>query len=256
MSTKEVANKEQGQMTVPAEFRRKSENAGIIDKADIIIPRVLMMQGMSKLVSAEQAVPGDLVNSVTNEIIGSLKKPMKFVPLMQFKTVIRSEKQPKGLPKYLGQESWNPTKHANLEWEEEVNGKTIYNTQCLNFYVMTEKDLDSPSAFPMLLTFRRTSYRNGKKLINHFMQMDMMGAEPWFGMLELSTLKQTNDDGTFYVLDVKPVGQTNPKYAEKLRAWMDTLAKGTHLVDDTADESDPEPVTKMAKGEVRQNAQF
>lgn len=255
--SKELEKKGQSQLVVPDVFRRADDaTPTTIDPKDITIPRLVVMQGMSKFVAQETAQPGDIANSVTGEVLAGKGKTIKFVPLSHFKTIIRSKNVGKGLPQFVSQEAWNPKTHANLEWEETIDGVEYYNTSCLNFYVLLERDLDNPAAFPYLLTFRRSSYRNGKKLVNHFMQMDMMKAEPWFGTLELLASKEQNDEGTFYVFDIKVSSQTDPKYAPKIRMWADTLRKNAHKVDDSIEDEVVATRPKGKKGEVSAGAQF
>lgn len=254
---KEVAKKETSAVAIPDAFKKKSNESSLIDKADIMIPRLLVMQGLSEFVAEEKAQMGDIVNSVTVEVLGGKSKAVKFIPLSHFKTVAYYRVEAQGQPPvYERTEAWNPKTHANLEWEQVIDGKKYVVNQCLNFYVMLERDMENPAAFPYLLTFRRTSYKNGKKLINHFMQMDMMGVEPWFGVLELTSLKQVNDSGTFYVFDVKPVGQSEAKWVDKLRGWSETLAKGVHIVDEEKEEKIVQGSTKTRPGEVSKEAQF
>lgn len=250
--SKEVVKKEAAAMTIPDAFR-VAKKPSTIDRSDILIPRLLAMQGLSKLVAAEQAQFGDIVNSVTSEVLTTKGKGLSFVPLVHFKTMSRY-KLGKNL-EFISTEAWNPIKHRDLEWEEVIDGVKYKNVQCLNFYVFLQKDLENPAAFPFMLSFRGASYRNGKKLINHFAQMEMMGVAPWYGVLELSTLKQQNDLGTFYVLDVKPVGQVDVKHAEKLSSWSDVLSQGSHTVhEDVSD--DVAPPEKVASGKVEATAQF
>lgn len=256
--SKEVAKKETaGALAIPDAFKKKGTDTSMIDKSDIMIPRLLVMQGLSEFVADEKAQMGDIVNSVSVEVLGGKSKGVRFIPLSHFKTVAyyRVEKEGEA-PVYDRTEAWSAQKHTNLEWEQVIDGKKYIVNQCLNFYVMLEKDMDDPSAFPYLLTFRRTSYKNGKKLINHFMQMDMMGVEPWFGVLELTSQKQSNDSGTFYVFDVRPVGQSKAEWVDKLRGWGETLSKGTHLIDEEREEK-TETTTVKSKGQsVMKEAQF
>jgi hypothetical protein len=222
-------------LTVSDAFKKKTDNLTVTDKKDILIPRILCMQGLSQFVADEIAQMGDLVSSVTGEVLSTKTKAVKFIPIKTWKTVVRS-KVSNGQKTWVSSEEWDATKHTNLQWKEEVGGEVYENDEILNFYVILEKDLTNPAAFPHLLSFRRMSYKNGRKLVNHFVQCDMMQANPWIGTFELTTQKQSNDRGTFYIMDVRLCAQTDAKWSSKLQTWADMLSEGGHQVDADEDE--------------------
>ena len=51
-----------------------------VSARDIIIPKILAMQGLSELVTDGKAKFGDFVDSVTHQVLGSIDKPLEFVP--------------------------------------------------------------------------------------------------------------------------------------------------------------------------------
>lgn len=235
--SKEVAKKETSAMTIPDAFKKKGAGPSVIDRADMLIPKLLVMQGLSNLVAEGRASMGDVVNSVTGEKVISKGEWINFVPLMTFKTVEYYNTSAPGKPKRERVEPWSATKHTNTDWEQVIEGVKFRVMETLNFYVFLEKDLSSPAALPYLIKFQSTQRTTGKKLITHFMQMEMMQAEPWFGVLALTTNVQKNDKGVFAVPDIKPVGQTDAKYAPKIAQWIDVISKGAVVVDDS-DEDD------------------
>lgn len=259
MGKNEVVKKESGQVAMSDAFKLTPDMPKqIIDGSDIIIPRLLVMQGLSTFVTEGKAKFGEIVDSLTLEALGGLGKETNFVPLIQFKTVGYYEKQGTANPKFIRRENWDAAKHANLEWEFVENGKTIQANQELNFYVMLERDLEQPGTFPYLLVFRRAGYRNGKKLMNHFMQTQARGFAPIGGIFALTSTKQVNDDGQVYsVFDLRPVGNTPGEYAPLLMEWVKTLSKGQHKVDAT-DEDAPAaaPQAQAKRGNVDNTAQF
>ncbi len=230
---KEIVKQEDKKVSAMAVFAKKSEAANI-DRKDLLIPKLLTMQGLSKLVAAEKATMGDIVNSVTGEVLGGKSKPVNVIPLKIFKTWVRYKIQG-GSPMYIGTEPFTP-ENANRPWEESVDGGKIRNDQALNFYVMLEEDMKKPFALPFVLSFRRTSYRNGRKLVNHFAQAEAIHQEAFGGTVELRTEKQQNDQGIFYVFDVGATKATNPEYAAKCELWMKTLAEAKVTIDDSDEE--------------------
>lgn len=254
--SKEVVKKVAAEMpmTVPDAFKKKGVSASVIDQKDMLIPKLLTMQPTSNFVTEERAQIGDLVSSVTGQVVGGKGKWVKFVPLMTYKTVeyydITGQK-----PKFVKREAWSAKNHANVEWEQTIGGIKMRVTECLNFYIFLESDLANPAGLPHLVSYRSTQKQGGKKLISHFMQMEMMGAEPWFGVLEVTTVKQQNDKGVFFTPDIRPVGQTDAKYAEKLTKWVDLIAKSAVKIDDT-DEDEIVETRTVGKATSGAEAQF
>ncbi len=233
--SKEVVKKESAQVAIPDAFKKKGASVSVIDQKDMLIPKLLTMQPTSTFVSEERAAPGDLGSSVTGEVIGGKGKWLKFVPLMTYKTVEYYDKSG-AKPKLVKTEAWDAKKHSTVEWEQTINGKPHKVMECLNFYIMLDKDLSNPAGLPHLVSYRSTQKQGGKKLISHFMQMEMMGVVPWYGTLEVTTTKQTNaEKQPYFTPDIRPVGQTDAKYAEKLQQWVDLIARNAVRIDETDD---------------------
>ncbi len=227
----EVATKSENAVGAANPFARKSTSQSTIDRKDILIPKLLLMQGLSELVADEKASMGDLVNSVTGKVLSKGGKPLNIIPLTHFKTWVIYEIIDKKA-EYKEIVPYTPA-NADWEWTATEGGVELRRDQCLNFYVMVEDEMKDPRAFPYLLTFRRTSYRSGRKLVNHFTEAEMADLEPYAGIVALSAYKDKNDDGVFYVFDIAPVKDTPPEYAEKLVKWVETLSQNQHKVDNS-----------------------
>lgn len=226
-------------------FKKRLDTGSVIDKADILIPKLLLMQGLSDLVTDDKAKMGDIANSVTGKIVGGNGKKVSFIPLLTNKSWVRYQKEDGGALKYLGNEPWT-AKNSGRQWEEVTREGTFRNDACLNFYVLLEEDMTNPKALPYLLSFRRTSYRSGRKLVNHFMEADMAQLAPYSGMMFLDSTKEKNDSGVYYIFDVMPNTDTPEKYADKINEWVEVLSKGAHQVDESDLEENAKPVTPPA----------
>ena len=257
--SKAVVKKETSEVavsSVPDAFKKRGASVSVIDQKDMLIPKLLTMQPTSTMVSEERAAPGDLVSSVTGEVVGGKGKWVKFVPLMTYKTVEYYDKSG-AKPKLVKVEAWNAKTHATVEWEQIINGKPHKVMECLNFYIFLEKDLANPAGLPHLVSYRSTQKQGGKKLISHFMQMEMMQAEPWFGVLEVTTTKQTNaEKQPYFTPDIRPVGQTDVKYAEKLQKWVDLIARNAMKIDETDDIGDVAETRSSGRSGPEATAQF
>lgn len=223
----EIVKKDPGAI---AHVFKKTGGALTIDPKDILIPKILLMQGISDWVTNNKAKMGDMMDSVTEKSIGGFDTGINFVPLYHYKTM-KIYNASSSRPVLEREANWGP-EVANLQWEEIRGGVKYKNVACLNFYVMLEKDLEEPGATPYLLTFKSSSYKNGRKLINHFLKMDSAGHSPIALTFKLTSNKEKNDDGTFAVLNVEEVSRTSAENAQVLLRWSDVVSKGSVRIDD------------------------
>lgn len=214
-----------------------SEN---IDSADIVIPRLLLMQGMSEHVSAGKAKLGDIIKSTTVEVLGGKDKPVKIIPLISTKTWTISEK----VGNKFEFRSIEPVSLNNsslpLEWQQ---GNTTWRRdKCLDFFVLLSDDVakerkaldklkagDIPDVadalLPCHLSFRRTSYNSGKTLATHFSVAGRFNLPPASTIFNLTSEVTKNDQGTFAIFEIKSAGKTSIDDLMVAKKWYDILAK-------------------------------
>jgi hypothetical protein len=217
------------------------------DKSDVIIPRILLMQGMSELVSSGEFKMGDLVNMLTNEKLGDLKTPLEIIPVAALhKTVVTSQRQPKKqrfeyvktqtqtdflLEKYgpaaLAKNSEDDLmKKTQLE-ETQEDGMVHRYDKCLSFYVLMASDVAKDEAFPLVITFRRTSYSAGKQLATHFIKQAMLRQQPYGKVLKLAPKTETNEDGVVYAVhQILPGRKATPEEIASAEQWKPFLESG------------------------------
>lgn len=265
---KALAPKTNGAVAAPL---KDEWDLGDVDSRDIIIPRLLIMQSPSKYVQQDKAQFGDIVNSVSGEILGTARekdrKPVRFIPIKEEKSWTIFELSG-SKPEFRGVEPRTPV-NENLEREYEKDGKKFKRYKTLNFFVLLEEDLktmDMP--LPYVVSFRSTSFKAGRVLSTHFvmckaaLQKGKMVPPP-STMFELSGVKTSNDKGTFYVMDVKPVGPTPDEYVLVAAQWLKTLKTKAYQVDETDAEVDAETevtvdvnIRDVKAGEVQAGAEF
>lgn len=199
---------------------------------DIVIPKILPMQAMSKKVTADEAKFGDLIDSLTNEVLGDTKNPIEFIPFFMEKVyVVMEEKDNKFT---FANQVPITAKNEDQEFEA-VNPETgikqkWYRT--LNFYVLFPKQVEANEAIPYLLSFRSTSARAGQKLATTmFMKNLKAGKTPASTVMELSYSKKSNDKGTFGVLDVRELRASTPEQISEAFLWVKTIKSGRTKVD-------------------------
>ena len=124
-------------------------------KSDIVIPKVLLMQGLSDLVAERKALQGDIVRSVTAEKLGDDKNPVEFIPLTFQNLYLVSEDQ-KGDGKKYEFRRYEPRTAANEDapWDYIENGTKWKRTKVMNLFALLPRDMDAEKA--MLEEFEKT----------------------------------------------------------------------------------------------------
>ena len=227
--SKEVTTKQE---SLPAEV---SGNWGYEHEAssqDMIIAKILPMQGMSEMVTNGTAKFGELRGSINGELLGDADHPMEFIPLKMFKTWVQFINK-NGKKEFDSIIPVTP-ENANSPWKENVGGTLVERDYALNFYVINPKDIeDGGLAVPYLVSFRRTSLKAGKKLS---MQMQINGAAgkpPAAMVMNLIPRRVQNNEGTYIVMDVT---KNRPSTSEELfeaKKWFDTVNQQDHKVDNS-----------------------
>jgi len=218
-----------------------------IDARDVLLPSLYLMQSNSEWVVNEKTKPGEIVKSTGQQVVAPRDGTLVIVPLAFNKSFRIVEKAGN---KWVRNEEFDPGKAD--EWDFMENGKPLKRVSCINVYAYLQKELEAQSvaqaeaqksgemmdvsqvALPVLITFRSTGYRAGKEVITHFALAQKCKSEPYTGKLELSAIKQTNDDGTFYTYQVKPFrgGQKlTPEQLEECKQWRQLMLVNAVKVD-------------------------
>lgn len=242
--SKQLARKENTDVSTEVKAPESWGGEGITS-SDILIGKILLMQGLSDLVSEEKAQTGDLVDSVTNVKLGDKKTPLEIVPISMFKTWVISRKAP-GSSKFEYEET-QAENAENKDWQlDDVtlgDGTVERRDRVINFYVLLRKEIESGEAMPRVVSFRRTSYKAGKKVATHMAKMNMLRENPAARSLMLTCKTEKNDLGTYYVFDIEPGTKTDPAEQVVAREWFNTIKKGQTRVDESDLSKAEEPTT-------------
>jgi len=193
-----------------------------VSSKDIVIPKILCMQGLSELVSDEKAKMGDLVDSMSSEVIGNCdKKPVEFIPFHLEKIWIVSKSNGSGY-EFDHIENVTPENEGRA-YEETVDGVNYKNEYCMNFYVLRPED----KSLPYIVSFKGMSRKAGKMLATQmFVRNAAAGKIPPAFVMELSGNKEKNDKGTFYTLQTKVVRESTDEEVASAFNWYKTVNAG------------------------------
>jgi hypothetical protein len=244
---------------VPASFTPPQQEQ--ILKSDIVIPKVLQMQALSKFVEDNAAKAGDFVRSSTGEVLGGAATPLEFIPL-SFQNLWMISENENGDNKTFEFKGYEPRTASNevQEWEYFENGVKHKRTKVMNVYALLPKDIEKQIAamesykktgempdleaalLPVVIPFRNTSFKAAKDVATLFVKAAdlaaQMGADvPVYGRtMKLSNVKEKNDKGAYYVLKVESGSATKKEYHAACKRWRDNLLSMAGAV--KVDESD------------------
>jgi hypothetical protein len=230
-----VSNVQSRAMTLAKEMQELGVTA-----QDLVIPKLLLMQPTSEYVGADKAKVCDIVNSQTQEVIAGPTSPIEIVPLKMYKTwrISDMSEQP---PKFMRNEPFT-SDNANASWEgtEVVDGEEvpIRRDLCLNFFCLLKKDIENNEAFPVVVTFKRTSAFAGKTLATHLFMMVTLRRKPYSKSVQLKVKKEQKEKNTYAVFEIGQKLELSKEHQAVAEEWLGNLASMNYKVDDTEDDAD------------------
>ena len=208
----------------------QTQTSGIL-ASDVIIPQLLLMQGLSDFVTERKAQFGDIVRSTTAEKVGDPDKAIDFIPLAAPKSAwVLEQKNSQGKFEYrrtIDRNASNET--APWSYMGDVGGNEVLpgtpgatewrRVKRLSVYAILPQDIAAEAAelakiakgempdlskalCPVMISFRSTSFNAGKDIVTFFTQAASFNMDAWKYMLKLSCYLEKNDQGTFYVYKV------------------------------------------------------
>lgn len=202
-----------------------------VQASDILIPKLLVMQGLSKLVADGQAHVGQIRDSLNGELLGGKEKAMEVIAFSSFRTWVIFEKR-NGKDEYVKTERIT-AENENWPINEVVGGVEVRRDKCLNFYVIRPEEIKQGMAFPYLISFRRTSMQAGKKLSTFAAKLNAFKLPLASKVINLSVTAQENDKGKFFVFDVAMGRAASTAEVQEAFKWYQTLQTAQVRHDDS-----------------------
>lgn len=201
--SKEVTKTETTDVVVSEEMAAWGADQDISSQ-DVMISKILPMQGSSKLIGEGKAMFGEYRDSVTEELLGSIKEPVEFIPFHCEKFWIVNKKESnENRFKYAYREPIT-RENENRSWTEKIGDVEYKYEYTFMFYVIFPKDVEDGIPTPRTIQFKSTSVRGGKKLFTQmFVRNKQMKLTPASFVMSLLGKKMSNSDNTWISLDVE-----------------------------------------------------
>jgi hypothetical protein len=206
---------------------------------DILLAKILPMQPSSEFVTDGKAQIGEFRDSLSGSKMGSIAEPMEFLPFHAEKMWDIMEDDGSGQYKWkqsfpLIEDPLHKDFNDNLEWQGMENGVAIKRIRRFNFYVMIPSEIALGTGVPYVLSFKSTSLKEGKKVLNQMYLRNTRAQLPPPGYLfKLSGTKRKNDKGTFIVPTVELARKSEQAEMLECFNWYKLIMAGQVKVDES-----------------------
>jgi len=273
-TTKELATKKNNALSTDVASMFEEMEYNQTEAKDLLIPKILLMQGSSERVKTEAThKAGDIIKSTTGEVYGSARdkdaKGLRFIPIFMYKTWVKHELLGKK-KQYVETFPVTP-ENTDMKWEqtEEVDGvtRTYTLTKNINFYVVLEKDFGNPLAVPHVLTFRSTSARAANILMSWFAECNVAqkarqvkGPDgqlmlPFAKVFELGGKLEADEENSWFVFKTHEVDAIKDDKDERIAQcfnWYKAVKAYDHVKDvDNSDATEGSAPATAATKETR-----
>jgi hypothetical protein len=198
------------------------------------------MQGMSEAVSEGRAKLGDVLKSTTLEVLATKDSAIEILPISAEESWVLSEKVGNKF-EFRGVVPMS-LENRSAELEFTKDGTMWRRDKSLDFYVLLKKDIakefqamekikagefadPDDCLLPVLVSFRRTSFRAGKDIATHIAKTSHFKMPPFAKSLKLSSQIEKNDQGTFAVFKIESGVMSTKEEVAVCDNWYHTITK-------------------------------
>lgn len=251
--TTELAKKNiQTSLDLPKELEG-SWGAEESSSEDIIVPKILLMHGQSKLVLKGEQQVGTLIKSTDQAILAKKGEAVRVIPFSMVKTWRNSEIV-NGQAEWRGEEPWTPA-NTDMPWEyEEKDAKTgamkkMRRDKAYNFYCILAADAKKGFAMPVRLQFARTSRKAGNLVADYFSQCKAQGKPPATLAWDIGSEFIEGDKQKYFVFTAKQAANTTLEEMTVCKQWWEIITKQKARIKDH--DIDDSETTATAESEDR-----
>lgn len=199
-----------------------------MSSSDMVIPKALLMQGLSDAVAEGKAAIGDYINSLTGDVIAKKGEDLEVIPFHMDKYWVVSEKSGN---KFRRVEESTPA-NENQDWNfTDADGVDCKRTLVRAFYCLDSKNLED---MPMIISFSSTAAKIGKKLATKMFFMNRQaGKVPCAYSIKISSSIVKGDKGTYATPDFVAGAEVSAETIALCRDWMMTVKSGATKADNS-----------------------
>lgn len=204
-------------------------------KADVLIPRLNLMQAISPQVQDQKCRAGVFLNSVT----GLVHESLEIIPItMNREFILMDATDDPKQPDYVSREPITAqNESAPLEYIDK--GKSMVRIKQLNLLCLSVDDLDG---LPLMIGFKKSGMYAGKVISTHF-QSSALKAQPGARLtFKLSSEKRMNGKNDYCVPVFSAGRPTSPEELAKAYFWFQSWKSSSVKVDEAVAKGSDEAV--------------
>jgi len=233
------AVKAQNAIAAAEDFSAGGWDTEVIDTKDIIIPKILLMHPTSDMVKKGERNQGEIIKSTSSEVVAKRNEKFDVIVFEKWKEWRIMKKNPQsGRFEYVRLEAWTP-ENDNKPWEYTENGETYRRDKTMNFYGILAKEAQSGNAFPVKLSFVRTSFKTGMKVADAYARALMEKQPPTRQVFKIGAELVNGKEETFFAFTAEPGEGTTPEMRAAALQWRQVVQqakKNNAIVDHEVDD--------------------
>jgi len=241
------------EVNLPSEDVVMLQDEMAVDSSDLMISKVLTMQGLSALVQEDKAKIGEIRDSVSGKLLADKEEKLEAILFKPFRTWIIFDV-------IEGKETFRevvPFTGDNAGWarEDQIDGVPIVRYNTLNYYCLLPSEIKGGDYRPRVISLRSTGYKIGRKIETTRAFLSKANLSLPYHTFHLYTIQQQNDKGKWYILDVAENRKTTEDELKAVLEWV-SLIKSSTVVHDDTDLQDEKKANSHKSGEVRAGDKF
>lgn len=235
----EIAKKKSNVIAIPEHIKESMNGVENIGVSHITLPRCNIVQGLSKAHTEDNVPLGHFVNSITGEDYG---ESFDFICLVFVPGITKYDKDKNLIARKFADNFLRPIdEHLIKDGDTEFHGNekpAAYETYLYVGFVNGKG--------PVAFSLKSTALMEGKKLNTMLMEDDRASYAKHY---KVKSRKESNDKGTWWVMEFKPDGWLKPEEYTKAEAGFKKITKKeTKIEVDLSDKEQP-----AGKGESKEN---
>lgn len=237
---KQASNVPEVRKSAPLTTQQMDEwGAPVVSQQDVVVPKILLMQGLSVAVSEDKAKMGEFRDSLSNVLMAGIAEEFECIPFYLEKAwdiMLEDEegdyKWDRTIP--VVENPASPDYNDNWKYESEVGGIKQKNVRRFNFYVLLPSEVAKGDAIPYVISFKSKGFKEGKKLFTQmYLRNVRSGMPPAAFHIKMRSSKEKNEKGIFYVPQFTLADKTTDEELSECLNWIKLIRKGSVKVDES-----------------------
>jgi hypothetical protein len=239
---KDMVVKEKNFPVAAQSFAEGGWDQEALDATDVLIPNLLLMHPTSDLVKKGEKVQGDIIRSTNGEVLAKRNEAVEIIVFEKWKDWRIMKKNPQSARyEYVRKDAWT-AENDQAPWDYTEDGEAFRRDKTLHFYGLLVKDINENRAFPVRLSFVRTSYKAGLKIADAYERAIMEKQAPIRMSFKIGTELVMGKNESFFAFTVAYENETSQEQMRECLKWrkLVTQAKRNNkLKDHEEEESSP-----------------